>query len=308
MDAGTGRSGGDVEVEAVGFESGGVRLAGHLRVPAGGGRRPAVVLTGPFTGVKEQVTGTYARALAARGYATLALDHRNFGESGGAPRQHEDAAGKARDLLDATSYLAGHPAVDPARLGCVGICLGGSYALRHAAVDPRITSLALVAGGYNNPREMQRGMGAEAYRATLADLAAVAERAFRTGEIEYLPAVAPGGGEAAMGGDEPWAYYGTERSASPGWVNRVTRLSIRELLTLDATSSADLLEATPTIVVHGTVDAYCSPEGAAAVHERLGGPKDMLWLETTNHIDLYDNPTMVEPAVAAVADWFDRWL
>ena len=41
-------------------------LAGHLRTPPGGphGPLPALVLTGPFTGVKEQVTGTYAAAPA----------------------------------------------------------------------------------------------------------------------------------------------------------------------------------------------------------------------------------------------------
>jgi uncharacterized protein len=297
-----------VAPDDVSFESGGVRLAGHLRVPGGAGPHPAVVLTGPFTGVKEQVTGTYAAALAERGIATLAFDHRNFGASGGEPRQHEDAAGKARDLLDATSFLAGHPAVDRGRLGCVGVCLGGSYAVRHAAVDPRIRALALVAGGYNNPADMQRGMGAAPYRSVLADLAAVAEDQYRTAEVAYLPAVAPDGSEAAMGGDEPWAYYGTERSASPGWVNRVTRLSIRELLTLDATSPADLLGATPTLVVHGTTDAYCSPEGARALYERLPGTKDALWLATANHIDLYDNPVFVDPAVDAVAGWLATHL
>ena len=31
----------------------------------------------------------------------------------------------------------------------------------------------------------------------------------RPGAVEYLPAVAPGGGEALMGGEEPFAYYGT---------------------------------------------------------------------------------------------------
>ncbi len=295
-------------LDDVAIDSGGVRLAGHLRIPPGDGPHPAVVLTGPFTGVKEQVTGTYAAALAGQGYVTLAFDHRNFGGSGGEPRQHEDAAGKARDLLDATSYLALHPAVDRGRIGCVGICLGGSYALRHAAVDPRIRALALVAGGYNNPGDMQRGMGAEQYRAVLAELAAVAEAAFRTGETAYLPAVAPDGGEAAMGGDEPWAYYGTDRSASPGWVNRVSRLSIRELLTLDATSAADLIGATPTLVVHGTTDAYCSPEGAQAVYDRVTAPKEVLWLATANHIDLYDNPAFVQPAVDAVARWLDTHL
>ena len=297
-----------VEATPVSFRSDGLTLAGDLRIPDGHAPMPAAMFTGPFSGVKEQVTGLYAAALADRGYVTLAFDHRNFGESQGQPRQHEDASGKGRDLLDAVSYLATRPEVDAQRIGCVGICLGGGYALRHAAFDPRVRALALVAGGFNSPADMRAGMGTDRYRQVLADLAAVAAETFRTGEVPYLPAVAAHGSEAAMPGDEPWAYYGTDRSASPGWVNRVTRLSIRELLTLDAMSAADFVSPTPTLIVHGTTDAYCSPEGARAVYERLAPPKDVYWLSTSNHIDLYDNPDFVHPALERVGAWFDTHL
>ncbi|HEY6424276.1 MAG TPA: alpha/beta hydrolase [Pseudonocardiaceae bacterium] len=172
-----------------------------------------------------------------------------------------------------------------------------------AAFDPRVAALALVAGGYNNPADMRTGMGVAGYRGQLAALAAVAEQSFRTGETDYLPAVSSDGGEAVMGGAEPWEYYGTERSASPGWVNRVTRLSIRELITLDTSSSADFISPTPTLMVHGRTDAYCSPEGAQAVYDRIGHPKDLLWLPTTNHIDLYDNPEFLTPALDRITKW-----
>jgi fermentation-respiration switch protein FrsA (DUF1100 family) len=297
-----------LETVPVRFRSDGLALAGDLRLPAADGPRPALVFTGPFTGVKEQVTGRYAAALADRGYVTLAFDHRNFGASEGRPRQHEDAAGKGHDLRDAVSFLGTRPEVDAERIGCVGICLGGSYAVRHAAFDPRVKALALVAAAYNSPAGMRAGMGAEGYRKALAGLVAVAEATFRSGDVAYLPAVSPDGGEAAMPGDEPWAYYGTDRSTSPGWVNQVTRLSIAELLTLDAMSAAEFVSPTPTVVVHGTTDAYCSPEGAREVHERLSEPRQLHWLPTANHIDLYDNPAFVDPAVEHVAAWLDVHL
>ena len=84
------------------------------------------------------------------------FDHRGFGASGGEPRQHEDAAGKLEDLRSATSALAAHPAVDAARLGCVGVCLGGGYALRHSAFDPRIRAVAFVAAAFNDPTVQER--------------------------------------------------------------------------------------------------------------------------------------------------------
>ncbi len=289
--------------EDVVIVSGGLRLAGVLRRPDIDPPAPGLVLTGPFTGVKEQVVGHYAERLTDHGFATLVFDHCGFGASEGQPRQHEDSAGKLQDLLDATSFLASADGVDPARLGCVGVCLGGGYAVRHAAFDPRIRALVTIAGAYNDPRAMRDGMGPDAYAAHMRASAELLQRQHDTGAVEYMPAVAPGGQTAAMAGQEPFDYYGTSRGQVPGWENRVTRLSIRSLLTFDAAGAADFLGATPLCVIHGRSDEYCSPAGAQALYDRAQGLKDILWLDTTNHIDLYDVPDYVEPAVCRSADW-----
>lgn len=295
-----------VEPIEVTIRSDGLDLAGHLRVPLGASApAPALVFTGPFTGVKEQVTGGYADALAGAGFVTLAFDHRGFGGSQGTPRCHEDPAGKLADLRDALSWLAARPEVDPDRLGCVGICLGGGYALRFAAFDPRVRALVTVAGGYNDPRSMRSAMGDDGYRAILREQIEVTARQQQTGEIEYLPAVGDGG---VMSGDEPFAYYGTGRSASPGWVNEITRSSIYNLLTVELASGADFISPTPWLMVHGRIDTYCSPESAEATFARAGEPKKAVWLDTTNHIDLYDVAEYVGPAIAAAGAWLRRWL
>jgi uncharacterized protein len=285
--------------------SDGVELAADLRLPPGDEPVPGLVLTGPFTGVKEQVTGGYAERLAARGYATVAFDHRRFGASGGEPRQHEDSGGKLADLRDVLSELAVHPRVDRTRLGVVGICLGGGYAVRFAATDPRVGACAVVAGCFNDPHAFRDGMGAEAYRRTLASLAALATEERERGEVAYLPAVASDG-EAAMPGEEPWAYYGADRAASPTWENRVTRRSIHSLLTFDAAGSADLLPPTPLLVVHGRSDAYCATDAARRLAAVAGG--ELVILDTDRHVDLYDVDPFVADAVDAIAGFLRRTL
>jgi hypothetical protein len=82
-----------------------MELVGDLRVPSDdpGHGWPAVVLTGPFTGVKEQVTGSYAELLRARGFVTLAFDHRGFGESGG----YANRAAAADHRVEAVAGIAG---------------------------------------------------------------------------------------------------------------------------------------------------------------------------------------------------------
>lgn len=291
------------------FNGTGCELRGHLRLPAGATRPgPALVFTGPFTGVKEQVVGTYADHLTAAGYITLTFDHRNFGASAGSPRQHEDPAGKLLDLRDALGFLATRPEVDPDRLGCVGVCLGGGYALRFAAFDPRVRALAVVAGAYNDPRQMRTAMGADGFREAMAQFAAVAQREYTAGAPEYLPAVGADGAEAAMPGPEPFAYYGTDRAASDGWTNRVTRQSVHALMTLDSASAAEFISPTPLLVVHGRQDDYCSPAGAQRVFDTAGDPKRMVWLDATQHIDLYDNPVFVAPAITEITAWFASHL
>jgi hypothetical protein len=288
-----------VKTERVTFSSEGVELVGVLRTAATGRGQPGLVFTGPFTGVKEQVVGTYARILAGSGFATLAFDHRGYGESGGRPG-HEDSQGKLADLRAAVGFLAGRGEAAAAGIGIVGICLGGGYAVRAAAADPRVKAVAAIAGGYNSPRQMLQAMGAGPYRSALA---AALDR-----YDEYLPVVAPDGGEAAMGGEEPYAYYGTARSSSPRWRNQVTRGSLHSLMTFDALSAAELLAATPLLIVHGKTDAYCSPELAQALYERKPGDKEILWLDASQHIDLYDREPYVTQAAEAAARFLRRKL
>jgi fermentation-respiration switch protein FrsA (DUF1100 family) len=125
---------------------------------------------------------------------------------------------------------------------------------------------------------------------------------------EELPAVAAGGAIAAMGGDEPFAYYGTERSAAAHWENRVTYGSLHALMTFDALGAAPLLSATPLLVVHGRTDAYCAPELAEAVYTAAPGPKEIRWLDAERHIDLYDVEPYIGQAAVAAAAFLHRHL
>ena len=205
------------------------------------------------------------------------------------------------------SFLRARPEVDPGRVGAVGICLGGGYALKFAAFDPRVRVFAGIAGAYNTPYTMRSGMGPDGYRQALASFTAAAEEHDRGGEVQYMPAVAAEG-EAAMLGDEPLAYYGTGRGASASWENSVTRASVRELLTVDNMAGADFLSPTPGLIVHGVKDAYCSPEGAREAYERMGEPKHLVWLDARLHIDLYDGEPHVTQAVEAVTAFLTEHL
>lgn len=264
--------------EQVTFHSDGLRLAGLLHRSDG---PRAIVLTGPFAGTKEQVTGHYAERLADAGFTTLTFDHRGFGQSEGR-RGHEDSQGKLADLRAAVTVLGAY------RVAVAGICLGGGYAMKAAATDPRITAVAGIAGAYNSPAWFAERMGRAAYRSALADMIGRYD--------EVLPAVAPDGGEAAMPGEEPYSYY---HRFEPGWRNEVTRGSLHSLMTLDVLGARPLLP--PSLIVHGRKDDYCSPDLAEAMRA-----DETVWLDCERHVDLYDAEPFVTQAVAATADFLRR--
>jgi fermentation-respiration switch protein FrsA (DUF1100 family) len=79
-------------------------------------------------------------------------------------------------------------------------------------------------------------------------------------------------------------------------------------MTFDALGAAPLLTATPLLVVHGRTDAYCAPELAEALYTQAAGPKEILWLDTERHIDLYDVEPYLTQAADAAAAFLHRHL
>jgi fermentation-respiration switch protein FrsA (DUF1100 family) len=269
---------------------------------------PAILVAGAMTGVKEQVAGNYGERIAKGGYITLVLDHRHFGESEGMPRQHEDPAKKMEDFKNAVSFLCSLNGVDKERIGACGISMGGGYMLQLSAFDRRIKAVAIVASGLNLGDTLSHMLGKDGFINFLKGFDVARQSHYDTGEVQYIPALATGNRPAAMTGDEPFEYYGTSRAWSPGWVNRYTTESIENLMSFNAIPYAHHVSPTPLLIVHGRNDKYCLPKYAQQVYEQAGEPKEILWLDTTNHIDLYDNENYVVPAVSRIVEWFNRFL
>ena len=166
------------------FRCGGEELIGTLHRPSTGEIAVAVV-TGPLTSVKEQASGAWAKALAQRGIACLALDHRYFGESGGKPRQLENPYAKIEDIRAAVDALRGKPEFTAKPIVAVGICAGAGYMARAVAEEPRFSAFATIAGYYAEASEA----ASAAARSSLERAQAAERRWLETGIAETIPAV-----------------------------------------------------------------------------------------------------------------------
>ena len=118
----------------------GITLAADLYVPETtiGGKLPAIAVSGPFGAVKEQSSGLYAQTLAERGFLAIAFDPSFTGESGGQPRGVASPDINTEDFSAAVDYLATRSDVDAERIGILGICGWGGFAINAATNDTRI--------------------------------------------------------------------------------------------------------------------------------------------------------------------------
>jgi predicted amidohydrolase/dienelactone hydrolase len=119
-------------------------LAAYLRVPASQTKPPVVVMMPGLDSVKEELQAT-AEYMLARGLAIIAIDGPGQGEA-----EYELPIEPAyeRVATAVADYLEGRDDIDPARIGGFGVSLGGYYAARAAAYEPRIKAAVALAGPY----------------------------------------------------------------------------------------------------------------------------------------------------------------
>ena len=292
------------------FDSDGLALAGHLYRPSVGAdeRTAAIVMCGPASSVKEQTLPHYAERFADAGYTVLTFDPRTYGGSEGEPRCYYDPSGIIADLGNAVSHMLTRDDVDPTRLAVVGVCMGGGYAVSAAARDRRLAAAVSVAGGYDIGGTFLANMGSDGFAQFMRQINDLAAREYESGETAYVPAIAQdlSGGLAFMPNPEAFSYYDrTSRTHAPSWENRVAVKSLQAYFAYSAIPEAELVAPTPLLIVHGTTDAFLWPEFALRVYEAADGDKQLTWIETHNHIEIYDQAPYVTEAAGTVIDWLE---
>lgn len=283
-----------VTSEAVSFDSNGARLKGVLYKPEGVTvPLTGVIVTGAWTTVKEQMPGTYARELAARGLAALAFDFTGWGESEGAPRYVEDPATKTADIKAATDFLSSRD--DIAEISGLGICASSGYMAAAVSEDARLSKLVLVAPWLHDPAMAENIYGGSE---TVANLIAASE-AEDSAETVLIGASATDQNSVMY--QAPY-YTEEDRGLIQAYDNKFSVLSWKPWLTYDSQASADQM-IKPILMVGSPSIAL--PAGAAAYEARTQAPLEKLWLgEDVTQFDFYDRADVVAASADAAADFF----
>jgi fermentation-respiration switch protein FrsA (DUF1100 family) len=293
----------------------GTKIVANLFKPAGfatARRYAALVVTHPFGGVKEQTAGLYAQRLAEEGFITLAYDASYQGESGGEPRLMEVPAQRLDDISCAIDYLAQHPQADRERIGSLGICAGGSYALCQAQTELRVKAVAAVST-FNLGEARREGMGTISYderMKRLRDAADARSREARGEPVQLVPVVP----DSAAGFTdqtpqlyrEGYEYYRTPRAQHANSPNRYLFSSLPQQMAFFPFEQLETISPRPLLVIAGSKadTLFWSQQ----VYQKAREPKELHVIDGATHIDMYDRPRFVTPAVAKLKEFFGRHL
>lgn len=277
----------------------GITLAADLYKPQNTqGHLAAIALSGPYGAVKEQVSGRYAQTLAERGFLTIAFDPSFYGESGGTPRYLTSPEISTEDFSAAVDYLITREDVDPERIGILGICGWGGFALNAVANDPRIKA-TVTSTMYDMSRVNANGyfdtMSADDRYMLREQLNEQRTEDYRNGSYERNGGVVePVPKDAPLFVRQYHDYYKTARGyhrRSPNSNEGITKTSVLSFINMPILSYIGEIRSA-VLMIHGA-EAHSRYFSEDAYKKMTGENKELLIIHGANHVDLYDNLNVI---------------
>jgi len=199
--------------EDVQFASGDDRISAWLYRPTSSDPAPLLVMAHGLSAVRTMRLDAYAERFSGAGYACLVFDYRNFGDSGGRPRQLLDIKMQLADWAAAVAYARTLEGIDHSRIGLWGTSFGGGHVIATAARVPGIKA-AVVQCPFTDGVASARTLNPVIF-ARIGVLAARDLIAARFGRSPVMVAAAGKPGEVALM-NAPDAYPGYMRLVPEG--------------------------------------------------------------------------------------------
>ncbi len=270
----------DSDFQIVEFPSEGAILRGRLYWPENQGEKQAIVIMahGYSATINGMIADRYAEAFYKAGFAVLLYDHRNFGISGGEPRQEINIWRQARGYRDAVDYVYELPEVDRERIAIWGDSMTGGQVIAVAAIDQRVKAIVaqIPSCGDDEPREDPDG----SLFASIVDT-------FNNANIDGTPETTMGPLPVVSHSPELYPAVMKPNTAfrwfieyggrfESNWKNVVTQVNVNAPVHLDPAICIPHVKA-PLLMVVAEYDEmpYCSSAIAQKVYEMAPGLKEL---------------------------------
>ena len=279
----------------------GITLSGDFYFPKNSDatKLPALAISGPFGAVKEQSSGLYASTMAEKGFAVIAFDPSYTGESGGEPRNIGSSDINTEDFSAAVDFLGLQKNIDRNKIGIIGICGFGGFALNAVAADKRVKAVATMSM-YDIPRVCSNGYNdkntVENRTKMLEQMSLQRWKDAENGTPEY-------GGKTnqdKLKGDEPqfikeyFDYYKTPRGFHSRSVNSNAAWATTSMLSLvNMQILAHIKEISPRPMLLIAGENAHSRYMSEDIFNAAAEPKELMIIPNAVHVDLYDKKDII---------------
>ena len=125
-------------------------------------KSPIIIMAHGYSATIEGMAADrYAEAFCKAGFAVLLYDHRNFGISGGEPRQQVNRWIQARGYRDAIDFVTTVSEIDSSKIGLWGDSMSGGEVIVVGAIDHRVKVIVAqvpACGGEQPPVDVDKGL------------------------------------------------------------------------------------------------------------------------------------------------------
>lgn len=281
-----------------------MKVAGNLFVPKNMNRNtknPAIIIGHPMGAVKEQSSNLYAQKLAEQGFVTLAIDLSFWGESEGQPRNAVSPDIYSEDFSAAVDYLGSRSFIDREKIGVIGICGSGSFAISAAKIDPRIKAVATISMydmGSASRNALNHSLSLEQRKEIIAKAAEQRYREFNGGAIEYTGGTVHRIDENSSSIEKefydfyrmPRGEY-TPKGSSSELTTHPTLTSNVKFMNFYPFNDIETISPRPMLFITG--DQAHSKEFSEDAYRRAAEPKELYVVPGAGHVDLYDRVDLI---------------
>lgn len=265
------------------------------------GKHSAIIVGHPMGAVKEQSANLYATKMAEQGFVTLSVDLAFWGGSGGELRNGVSPDMYAETFSAAVDFLGTRPFIDRERIGAIGICGSGSFAISAAKIDPRLKAIATISMydmGAANRNALNRSQTLEQRKQIIADAASQRYVEFTGGETRYTSGTVHELTEKSHPIErEFYEFYRTPRGeftprgSSPLVTTHPTLTS--NVKFMNFYPFTDIETISPRALMFITGDQAHSREFSEDAYKRAVEPKELIMVPGAGHVDLYDRMNLI---------------
>lgn len=294
-----------VEVQKVTFKNQyKMNIAGNLYLPKDmdkSKKHAAIIVGHPMGAVKEQSADLYAVKMAERGFVTMSVDLAFWGGSDGQPRNAVAPELYAETFSAAVDYLGTGPFADRERIGAIGICGSGSFAISAAKIDPRLKAVATISMydmGAANRNGLNHSLTLVQRKQIIADAAEQRYVEFQGGATKYTSGTVHEITEKSNPIErEFYDFYRTPRGeftpagSSPLLTTHPTFSSNTKFMNFYSFNDIETISPRPLLFITG--DQAHSKEFSEDAYKRAAEPKELYYVAGAGHVDLYDRVELI---------------